>query len=59
MIEAMKVADSTSPAKYLPALKAISFQGVTGNVAFDAKGDIKEGAITVYQFKDGGWNPVP
>ncbi|HQU87727.1 MAG TPA: branched-chain amino acid ABC transporter substrate-binding protein [Denitromonas sp.] len=59
MIEAMKVADSTVPAKYLPALKAINFQGVTGNVSFDAKGDIKEGAITVYQYKDGGWNPVP
>lgn len=58
MIEAMKAADSTVPAKYLPALKKINFQGVTGNVAFDDKGDIKEGAITVYQYKDGGWNPV-
>ena len=39
-------------------MKKINFQGVTGNVAFDDKGDIKEGAITVYQYKDGGWNPV-
>jgi branched-chain amino acid transport system substrate-binding protein len=24
-------------------------------VAFDAKGDIKDGAVTVYQFKAGKW----
>ena len=36
-------------------LKANSFQRVTGTIAFDAKGDIKEGAVTVYQFKDGKW----
>jgi branched-chain amino acid transport system substrate-binding protein len=55
IIKAMEKAGSVEPAKYLPELKKISFDGVTGNVSFDDKGDIKEGAVTMYQFKDGTW----
>jgi branched-chain amino acid transport system substrate-binding protein len=55
LIEGMKAADSSDPAKYLPALKKVQFKGVTGNVAFDDKGDTKFGAITMYQFKSGEW----
>ena len=29
------------------------FKGVTGTIAFDEKGDIKNGALTLYTFKDG------
>ena len=54
----MQKADSTEPARYLPELKKISFAGVTGNVAFDANGDIKEGAVTIYQFQNGNWVPL-
>jgi len=31
---------------------------VTGNIAFDEKGDIKDGAVTVYQVKGGKWEVV-
>lgn len=55
IIHAMEKAGSPEPSKYLPALKSESFPGVTGTIAFDAKGDIKEGAVTVYQYKDGSW----
>ncbi len=55
LIAAMQKADSTDPAKYLPALAAISHEGVTAKVTFDAKGDIKDGAVTLYQVKDGKW----
>jgi branched-chain amino acid transport system substrate-binding protein len=55
MIAAMQKADSTDPAKYLPALAGIAHDGVTAKVSFDAKGDIKDGAITLYQVKDGKW----
>ena len=58
IINAMKAADSVEPSKYLPELKKVNFQGVTGNVAFDAQGDIKEGSVTMYQFKDGSWVPM-
>lgn len=55
IIAAMQKADSVEPAKYLPELKKTNFPGVTGNVSFDDKGDLKEGSITIYQYKDGDW----
>ena len=55
LIEAMKAANSVEPAKYLPALKTLKFKGITGNIAFDANGDIREGGVTFYSFKDGKW----
>ncbi|HYD97480.1 MAG TPA: branched-chain amino acid ABC transporter substrate-binding protein [Noviherbaspirillum sp.] len=53
MVEAMKKAGSAEPAKYLPELAKIKHQGVTGNIAFDDKGDIKEGTLTLYTYKGG------
>jgi branched-chain amino acid transport system substrate-binding protein len=54
MAAAMEKAGSSDPAKYLPELaKTEGFQGVTGTIAFDEKGDIKNGALTLYTYKDG------
>ncbi|MBL8312389.1 MAG: branched-chain amino acid ABC transporter substrate-binding protein, partial [Rubrivivax sp.] len=36
-----------------PELAKISHKGVTGNIAFDEKGDIKNGALTLYTYKGG------
>ncbi|NTV10331.1 MAG: branched-chain amino acid ABC transporter substrate-binding protein [Zoogloea sp.] len=58
IIEAMKLANSVEPARYGPAIAKVNFPGVIGRVAFDARGDIKEGAVTVYQFKGGKWEPA-
>ena len=53
MTEAMKKADSAEPAKYLPELQKINYKGVTGNISFDGKGDLKDGALTLYTYKGG------
>ena len=53
MAQAMVSADSADPAKYLPKLKEVNYKGVTGNIAFDEKGDIKNGALTLYTYKGG------
>jgi branched-chain amino acid transport system substrate-binding protein len=53
MAEAMQKADSADPAKYLPVLAKIERQGVTGKIAFDDKGDIKDGTLTLYTYKGG------
>ncbi len=53
MVEAMKKAGSAESAKYLPELKKINYKGVTGNIAFDDKGDIKDGTLTLYTYKGG------
>jgi len=53
MVEAMQKADSADPKKYLPELANINYKGITGMIAFDAKGDIKDGTLTLYTYKDG------
>lgn len=54
MVDAMVRAKSAEPAKYLPELaKTSGFKGVTGVIAFDPKGDIKNGALTLYTYKGG------
>jgi branched-chain amino acid transport system substrate-binding protein len=52
--DAMVKAGSAEPAKYLPVLaKTTNYKGVTGNISFDEKGDIKNGALTIYTYKGG------
>ncbi|GLR14561.1 branched chain amino acid ABC transporter substrate-binding protein [Chitinimonas prasina] len=58
MVEAMKRAGSADPAKYLPELAKTDYQGVTGPIKFDEKGDIVGGQVTVYQVKAGKWEAV-
>ena len=50
--DAMKRANSTDPAKILAQMPTTNYNGLIGTVAFDAKGDMKEGVITLYDFKD-------
>ncbi|WP_422013788.1 branched-chain amino acid ABC transporter substrate-binding protein [Roseateles sp.] len=51
---AMVKAGSSDPAKYLPVLaKTSGYKGVTGVISFDDKGDIKNGALTLYTYKGG------
>ena len=57
-IDAMKRAGSTDPAKYLPELSKTNYQGVIGPIAFDDKGDLKNGPITIYVVKGGKWEPL-
>ena len=58
LIESMKKANSTEPAKYLPELQKISFNGATGRIEFDEKGDRKNAEITIFQMKGGKIEPV-
>jgi branched-chain amino acid transport system substrate-binding protein len=54
MVDSMVKANSTEPAKYLPVLaKTQGYKGVTGTISFDEKGDIKNGALTLYTYKGG------
>ncbi len=54
MVDAMVTAKSSDPAKYLPVLaKTTGYKGVTGTISFDDKGDVKNGALTLYTYKGG------
>ncbi len=58
LIAAMKEAGSAEPAKYLPFLHKISYEGATGKIEFDAKGDRKNAEITIFTMKDGKIDPI-
>lgn len=58
MIAAMQKAGSAEPAKYLPELGKVVHDGVTAKISFDDKGDLKGGAVTLYQVKQGKWQAV-
>ncbi len=58
MIAAMQKADSAEPARYLPMLAGISYDGITAKIQFDAKGDLKGGTVTLYQVQKGQWQPL-
>jgi len=58
LIEAMKKADSSDPKKYLPELQKISFNGATGPISFDDKGDRKDAEITIFTMKGGKIEPI-
>jgi branched-chain amino acid transport system substrate-binding protein len=52
MVAAMVKAGSADPKVYLPVLaKTDGFKGVTGNISFDDKGDVKNGALTLFTYK--------
>lgn len=58
MIAAMQKAGSVEPAKYLPALASVSNDGITSKIQFDANGDLKGGAVTLYQVQHGQWQAL-
>lgn len=58
LIAAMQAANSADPAKYLPELAKIKFEGASGHIEFDAKGDRKDAEMTIFTMKDGAITPV-
>jgi len=59
MFTAMKAANSTDPAKYLPYLAKTSKPAVTtSELAYDSRGDLKNGGITLYKVVDGKWTTL-
>ena len=53
MADSMKRAGSVEPGKYLSEVGKTNHDGVTALIAFDEFGDLRGGAISVYQYKGG------
>ncbi|AIO36819.1 receptor ligand binding region family protein [Burkholderia cenocepacia] len=53
VFHAVMLAQSSDPAKIVDALHRVDFQGVTGRVAFDAHGELRNPAATISTFKGG------
>jgi len=58
IITAMQKADSVDPAKYLPELAKLSFQGASGKIEFDQLGDRKDAEMTIFTMKAGTITPI-
>jgi branched-chain amino acid transport system substrate-binding protein len=53
IVDAMKRANSTDPAKILAEMPSTDYKGVIGETQFDEHGDLKHGVITLYNYKAG------
>ncbi|HVY05749.1 MAG TPA: branched-chain amino acid ABC transporter substrate-binding protein [Burkholderiales bacterium] len=58
LIAAMQAANSVDPAKYLPELAKIKYEGASGHIEFDDKGDRKDAEMTIFTMKGGAITPV-
>jgi branched-chain amino acid transport system substrate-binding protein len=58
LIEAMKKADSTDPKTYVAALNSIDFNGASGNIRFDEKGDRKDAEMTIFTMQASKITPL-
>ncbi|WP_018152799.1 branched-chain amino acid ABC transporter substrate-binding protein [Leeia oryzae] len=59
-LAAMVKAKSTDPKVFVPAMHEVKVKGVIGPISFDAKGDMKSPAITIYGYdknfkENAGW----
>ena len=53
LVDAMRRADSTDPKVYTAFIPKTQYKGVTANIAFTAKGELTQPAVTLYQYRDG------
>jgi branched-chain amino acid transport system substrate-binding protein len=53
IVDAMKRANSTDPAKILAEMPSTDYHGVLGETQFDSKGDLKQGVISLYNYVGG------
>ena len=58
LVDAMKRANSVDPKVYVNELAKSSFKGVTSTIAFEPNGEMKNPAITLYNYKDGKKTPL-
>jgi len=58
IITAMQQANSVDPAQYLPELAKLSFQGASGKIEFDERGDRKDAEMTIFTMKGGTITPI-
>jgi hypothetical protein len=58
LISAMQKAGQRIRPKYLPSLASMSYDGASGHIEFDAKGDRKDAEMTISRTEDGKVEPI-
>jgi branched-chain amino acid transport system substrate-binding protein len=58
LVDAMQKCNSVDPKVYVSCLAKSDYQGVTAKVAFEPNGELKNPAMTLYEYKDGKKVPL-
>lgn len=58
LVQAMIDAGSWDPKVYLPKLAAVNYMGVTANIGFEADGELRNPAMTLYNYQGGKKVPL-
>ena len=58
LFDAMKRANSVDPRVYTARLADTNYKGVTNTIAFETNGDLKNPALTFYEFRNGKKTPL-
>jgi len=58
LVDAMQRAGSTDPKVYGPLLSKADYSGVTTKIGFESDGELKNPAMTLYEYKDGKKVPL-
>lgn len=53
LAKSMQAAGSAEPAKYLPSIGKIKYEGITGHIEFDGAGQRKKAAVTLSSYPKG------
>jgi branched-chain amino acid transport system substrate-binding protein len=56
IVEAIKRAGKPERAAVVEAIRQTNFEGLTGHIEFDERGDLKNGTISMYDVRDGKLN---
>lgn len=54
---AMERAGSSVPARYIAALRALKHQGITADIEFDERGELRQGLLSIFRVQGGRWVP--
>jgi branched-chain amino acid transport system substrate-binding protein len=55
LADAMQRAGSSDPRKYLPLLHRLRHSGITAEIEFDARGDLRHGSLSIFRVEGGQW----
>lgn len=58
LVDAMKRANSTDPKVYGAKIPETNFRGVTASISFQASGELKDAATTLYTYRNGRKTPL-
>lgn len=55
LADAMQRAGSSEPKRYLPLLRTLRHSGITADIEFDGRGDLKHGLLSIFRVQEGRW----